>query len=182
MRGAAFAPVRAARERGDGQALAEFALTLGIFLLVVGALIQLGLLVWTMNSINQIARDTARWAATQPTGPCDTAGNRTAVAGRADQLARQWVLMAYRGGTWTTATAFASVPASGVGVSWTDYATNFPTDCPPSDNQTAWFVQVRVNHTVPIFFPGLGIIAPTCGSAGYCISTTTEQRMEPKAP
>jgi hypothetical protein len=169
---------RARRRRG--QALTEFALTFGVFMLVVGAIIQFGLLLWTMNTIHQIARDTARWAATQPSAPCESATNRAAVASRADALAGQWSLMGYPRGTWTSAVDVGSVGPSGVGVSWT--GGTFLNDCPPSDNQTPWFVHIRINHTVPIFFPGLQILAPTCGSNGFCITTTTELRMEPKAP
>jgi hypothetical protein len=177
---------RARRRRG--QALTEFALTLGIFMLVVGSIIQFGLLLWTTNTIHQVARDTARWAATQPKAPCDSPTNRVAVAARADALARQWGLMGYRAGTWTTASDIDAVPAGGVdgsgvgviGVSWT--GGSFVNDCPPSDNQTPWFVHVRINHSVPVFLPGLAILIPTCGSGSFCISTTTEVRMEPKAP
>jgi nitrate reductase NapE component len=169
---------RARRRRG--QALTEFALTFGIFMLVVGAIIQFGLLLWTMNTIHQIARDTARWEATQPSAPCESATNRAAVASRSDTLAGQWSLMGYPRGTWTSAVDVDAVGPSGVGVSWT--GGTFVNDCPPSDNQTPWFVHIRINHTVPIFFPGLQILAPTCGSSGFCITTTTEVRMEPKAP
>jgi hypothetical protein len=169
---------RARRRRG--QALTEFALTLGIFMLVVGSIIQFGLLLWTSNTIHQIARDTARWAATQPKSPCESPTNRAAVAARADTLARQWSLMGYQSGTWITASDIDAVLDSGVGVRWT--GGSFVDDCPPSDNQTPWFVHIRINHTVPIFLPGLQILVPTCGSGSFCISTTTELRMEPKAP
>jgi hypothetical protein len=30
--------------------------------------------------------------------------------------------------------------------------------------------------------PGLQFIAPACASSGFCLSTTTELRMEPKRP
>ena len=177
-----------AASKGRGQALAEFAISFGIFMLVVGAVIQLGLLVWTTNSLHQVARDTARWAATQPSAPCDSAGNRTAIAGKAEALARQWGLMGHQNGTWTNATDFSSMTSNSVGVEWTG-PTTFLTDCPPSDNQTAWFVRVRINHIVPVFIPGVqtilgfvGVLDKTCGASGFCITTTTEQRMEPKAP
>jgi len=179
---------RIRRSMWRGQALAEFAISFGIFMLVVGAIIQLGLLVWTVNSIHEIARDTARWAATQPTAPCDSPANRTTIASRADALARQYGLMGYQTGTWTNATDFTSMGSTSVGVEWSG-PTAFLTDCPPSDNQTAWFVKVRINHAVPIFIPGVhtlmgfvGVLDATCGGTGFCISTTTEQRMEPKVP
>jgi hypothetical protein len=86
--------------------------------------------------------------------------------------------------TWGTATKVDATPPSGVGVDW--YAIDppvavFDTDCPPSDNRIVWAVEVRVNHTVPIFVPGLQLFLPGC-SGGVCISSTTELRMEPKRP
>jgi hypothetical protein len=43
-------------------------------------------------------------------------------------------------------------------------------------------VRIRVNHVIPIFVPGLRLLLPPCpgGSAGFCYSSTTELRMEPK--
>lgn len=169
-----------------GQAAVEFALIVGLFILVVGGVIQFATILWSQNTITQIARDTARWAVTQSTSPCDSAPSRTALAATADQLARQWGLVDYTAGSWTSAVTFASLGSRGVGAEWpippSSTTTYFPTDCPPADNALAWFVQVRVNHSVPIFVPGLQFIAPPCGTPGFCISTTAELRMEPKSP
>ena len=176
---------RMRRPRRQGQALVEFALIAGLFMLVVGGVIQFGAILWSENTIAQIARDTARWAVTQSTSPCNSAASRTAVAATADQLARQWRLLDYTAGSWTSAGPISSLGARGVGVDWPippSSATLFDSDCPPADNALAWFVQVRVNHTVPILIPGLQFIAPACGGPGLCISSTAELRMEPKAP
>jgi hypothetical protein len=179
-------PVRppSAIHRRSGQGLTEFALVIGLFVFFVGALIQLALVLWAVNTVTQVARDTARWAATQSTAPCESTPNRTAVAGRADAIARQLNLFAYRSGTWTTTSTVDATPEEGVGADWPIPASGtilFASDCPPSDNQTAWFVRIRIRHPVPIFLPGLQFVLPPCGS-GYCINSTAEVRMEPKAP
>lgn len=168
--------------RTAGQGLTEFALVFGLFVFVVGALIQFSLLLWSMNTITQVARDTARWAATQSVVPCDS--TRDSVAAKADAIARQLSLFAYRANTWSTGTTVVATPAEGVGADWgpTPPSDLYNTDCPPADNQTAWFVRIRVSHVVPIFLPGLQWVLPPCSSSGFCITSTAEIRMEPKAP
>jgi hypothetical protein len=179
---------RDARRSRSGQALAEFALVGGVFFLLVTAIIQFGLLMWSANTVTQIARDTARWAVTQSTTPCDSTASRNAVGVQADKFARQWKLLGYQAGTWTTAGTIASLTGPGVAADWPIPSVApggpplFNTDCPPSNSSVAWSVRIRVNHPVPIFFPGLQLIAPSCGVPGYCLSSTTEVRMEPKAP
>lgn len=170
---------RAARR---GQALVEFALVIGLFMLVVGGLVQFGIILWSQNAITQVARDTARWAVTQSTSPCDAAVSRTSLAAAADQLARGASLVSYSAGTWSSASSIGSLGAEGVGVDWQSVDSSFSTDCPPSDNATVWTVRVRINHVVPIFLPGLQFIAPACGSPGFCLTSTTQLRMEPKKP
>jgi hypothetical protein len=173
------------RSRGTGQAAVEFALASGLFLLVVGGLIQFGVILWSQNTINQVTRDTARWAVTQSSSPCNSSTMRAAVASTANALADKWSLIDHS--AWPIAPGVSATPPRGVGVDW--YAidppediTIFDSDCPPSDNRVPWAVEVRVNHTVPIFIPGLQFIAPSCGAPGFCISSTTELRMEPKRP
>lgn len=165
-----------------GQALVEFGLVIGLFLFVIGGLIQFGVILWSQNAITQVARDTARWAVTQSISPCDSPATRTALAAAADQLARGTSLVNYPAGTWSTASSIAAVGSEGVGADWQSEDSTFATDCPPSDNTTVWTVRVRVNHVVPIFLPGLEFIAPACGSPGFCLTSSTELRMEPKRP
>ena len=171
------------RHEPAGQGLTEFAIVIGLFLFVVGALIQFSLVLWSINAVTQIARDTARWAATQSI-QCDSTPNRDAVAARADSLARQLSLIGYRANTWTTASTIALMLDEGVGADWPnpDPSRLFASDCPPVDNQDAWFVRVKVNHVVPIFLPALQFVLPPCSSSGFCISSTAEIRMEPRAP
>jgi TadE-like protein len=182
--------IRQRRHRSTGgQALVEFALVIGLFLLVVGGIIQFATILWSQNTVNQIARDTARWAVTQSNSPCDSAAMRTNVATHANQLASQWQLIGPH--AWTTASMIDAVGPSGVGVEWyvdedtlppeVEISEVFPTDCPPSDNRLPWFVRIRISQAVPIFFPGLQFISQGC-APGFCVSSTTELRMEPKRP
>ena len=183
-------PSRYNRARGQGQALSEFALVSVVFFLVIAAVIQFGLILWSTNTVTQVARDTARWAVTQSTPPCNSDSNLSNLAGKAGDIAQQWSLLGYRPGLWPTATeGINTVPAEGVGADWPipsppppGVAKLFNEDCPPADATTPWFVRVRVNHVVPIFFPGLQLLLPSCSSGGYCISSTAQLRMEPKAP
>jgi Flp pilus assembly protein TadG len=164
-----------------GQALVEFALVIGLFMLVVGGLVQFGLILWSQNAINDIARDTARWAVTQSASPCDSSTSRDGVTTTANQLARGASLVNYASGMWSPAPPLSLLGDEGVGVDWQG-DTAFASDCPPSDSTKVWTVRVRVNHVVPIVIPGLQVIAPSCGSPGFCLSSTTELRMEPKKP
>ncbi len=169
------------RSRG-GQALVEFALVIGLFMLIVGGIVQFGIIVWTQNGVTQVARDTARWAVTQSVSPCDSGPSRASVSAAANQLAAGASMVSYSSGMWGPATSIGSLGSEGVGVDWQSSDSPQPSDCPPSDNATVWMVRVRVNHVVPIFIPGLQFFAPPCGGTGFCLTSTTELRMEPKKP
>lgn len=173
-----------------GQALVEFAAVAGLFILVVGAVIQFGVILWSQNTLNQVTRDTARWAVTQSDSPCDSAAMRTKVAATATQLATKWQLIGPL--SWSSASVTSAVGASGVGVDWYVDEDSLPPelipeevfalDCPPSDNRLTWLVRIRISQAVPIFLPGLEfLIAGDCAPS-FCISSTTELRMEPKRP
>jgi len=150
-------------------------------MLVLGAIIQFGLIFWAQNTLTQVVRDTGRWAATQQTSPCNTAGAN--VVTRADQIARTSSLLAYRAGLWSgSGSSYPATPQprEGVEVAWASPDTTlFPSDCPPDTNQAVWFVTVRVNHVVPSFFPAIGVLIPSCASDGCSLTSTAEFRMEP---
>ncbi len=168
------------RTRGRGQALVETALVLPVLLLVIGGIVQVGILFWPQNTLTQVARDTGRWAATQQVSPCANGAN--AVVTQADLIARSSSLLGYGANTWSGAPAAYPAdprPNEGVEVAWSEPSgTLTPDDCPPVDNSTPWFVTIRVNHTVDIFFPGMGFVCG--GTADECyLSSTTQFRMEP---
>lgn len=180
--------VRPRRRRSSGQSLVEFAIVAPLLLAMVGAIIQFGILFWAQNTLTQVVRDTGRWEASQQTKPCNSSAAVTAVAQRADSIARSASLIGYTG-QWTTATTYPTSPrpVEGVEVAWPIPTHDPPlsaNDCPPSSNATAWFVTIRLNHVVPVFFPGLQYLPGlgTCDDAGNCsisISATTTFRMEP---
>ncbi len=124
-----------------GQALTEFALVLPVLVLVIGGIIQFGIIFWGQNSLNQIVRDTGRWAATQTT--C-IQGN-PAVITRANLIASQSSLIGYGG----------SFPASEVHYNTTPGGPPYaaPTPCPPIDKNGEAWVNIKISHDVPIFFP-----------------------------
>jgi hypothetical protein len=170
---------RAARR---GQAMVELALSLGVFMLIIGGIIQFGVILWSQNAVTEVARETARWAVTQSTTPCDSATHRGNVAGAADELARRASLVGYTPALWSSAPSISAMSDEGVGVDWEVPTGLTAADCPPSHNDKEVFVRVRISHAVPIFMPGLQFIAPPCSVPGFCVSSTTELRMEPKAP
>jgi hypothetical protein len=171
-----------ARSARSGQAMVEFALVFGALFLVIGAVIQFGLLLWSQNSLTQIDRDTARWEVTQSTVPCEA--GLAGLASRADSIAKQWGLPGYGSGMWPApiTPGIDTVGSEGISAVWIGPPGLQPSDCPPDDATIEWYVTVRINHVVPIFFPGLQFVAPPCSSSGFCISSTTRLRMEPKAP
>jgi len=169
------------RSSSSGQALVEFGLVIGLFMLVIGGLVQFGIILWSQNAITEISRNTARWAVTQST-TCDTSVLRAAVASKANQLASGASLVSYTSGMWPSAQSLSSTTDEGVLVDWQGDSPFPQSDCPPSDATHVWTIRVRVNHVVPIFIPGLSVFAPPCTSSGFCLSTTTELRMEPKKP
>jgi Flp pilus assembly protein TadG len=150
-------PLRRSRHRSRGQSLAEFALVFPILMLVIGAIIQFGIIFWGQNTLTQIARDTGRWAATQQGCTAGTVAPAVDVLGTAKSIALNSSLIG-DSATWTS-------PAN-VDVSWTG------TPCPPTDNQTVAFVKITINHRVPIFFPWV----PGDGN----LTTFAQFRMEPK--
>ena len=114
------------RQRQRGQSLAEFALVFPVLMLIIGGIIQFGVIFWGQNTLTQIARDTGRWAATQQ--KCDLA-TQAAVIATANSIAQQSSLIGY------TATSLNTV------VAWPAQPPPHDTDpCPPRNNQDVRYV------------------------------------------
>jgi Flp pilus assembly protein TadG len=144
------------RDRTRGQSLAEFALVFPVLMLIIGGTIQFGIIFWGQNTLNQVVRDTGRWAATQQTDCVSGVGKAAGTAAiqlTANSVAAQSALIG---------------PLGPVVVDWTG------APCPPNDNQDEAWVHITVTSTVPIFFP----FVPGSGA----ISSETRFRMEPTAP
>lgn len=175
-----------------GQSLVEFALLLPLLLLLVGGIVQYGILIATSHTLNQVGRDLGRWVATQDATDCADLGTGSPppVAQRAHAIATQTSLMGYAGNPWETnfvSYDYAPLPASppvneGVEVAWEMVSGT----CPPDDSTTASFVTIRLAHRAPVVLPGFGYLPGigTCDAAGcyLAISTTAVFRMEPQAP
>jgi Flp pilus assembly protein TadG len=164
------------RHRSRGQSLAEFAIVFPILMLVLGAIIQFGLIFWAQNTLTQAVRDAGRWAATQQTDPCRTTAT---LAATADQIARQSSLIGYTAGQWTTTyvaytdnTALPATPPSTTGLEAVWSTPDGSPVCPPIDNTQTWFVTVRGASRAPIFFPWI--------PGGGNLWSEAEFRMEPK--
>jgi len=137
------------RERSRGQSLAEFALVFPILMVILGGIIQFGIIFWGQNTLTQIARDTGRWASTQVTCPTVAATVPTANA-----IAAQSSLIGYT--SWGASNV--DVVLSGA-------------PCPVTSNAQVAYVTVTLHHHVPVFFPWI----PGNGD----LSTSAQFRMEP---
>jgi Flp pilus assembly protein TadG len=135
--------------RSRGQSLAEFAIVFPVLMLILGGIIQFGIIFWGQNTLTQIARDTGRWAASQTT--CPTSAN---VAPTANVIAAASSLIGYR----TPADLTVVVGMSG-------------DPCPVADNSKVAYVTINLSHQVPIFFP----FVPGNGN----LTTSAQFRMEP---
>ena len=119
-------PPRDRRTRTRGQSLAEFALVFPVFMLLVMGMIQLGILLWGQNTLNQVVRDTGRYAAT-----------RDCTAGKPESEAKFRDILASAGGPWTSPTVTVTYSA---------------TTC-PVDNTGDVSVNVTASVSAPVFFP-----------------------------
>ncbi len=138
-----------AGRRSRGQSLAEFAIVFPVLMLILGGIIQFGIIFWGQNTLTQVARDTGRWAASQTTCPTDAT-----VTPIANLIAANSSLIGY--------------PASGLGVS---VSMSGPDTCPVANNQKVAYVNIALTHQVPIFFP----FVPGNGN----LATSAQFRMEP---
>lgn len=183
---------RSTHRRSWGQSLVEFALVVPLFIALIGGVIQFGTLFWAQNTLTQVVRDTGRWAVTQQTA-CTTGAvapaTVTNLTTEANSIAGSSSLLGYTAAPpeWgatvysTDAQVQAAPNTEGVAVAWV--GDPGAVSCPPADNTTVWHVTIRINHSIPIFFPGMQYLPGlgTCGASGCSIvlSSTAQFRMEP---
>jgi Flp pilus assembly protein TadG len=159
-------PLRRSRHRSRGQSLAEFAIVFPIFMLVIGGIVQLGILFWGQNSLNQVVRDAGRYAVTEPDCAPFVADVQTKIV----DLSRQM-------GVATITASSVTMPTNGEMVGTPPVAdpvstTSVPgVNCPAKTNVDHVWVRITVKAQVPIFFP----VVP----GGGAISSTALFRMEP---
>jgi hypothetical protein len=128
-------------------------------MLLIGAIVQFGIIFWGQNTLTQVARDTGRWASTQ--NGCST--GTVNVLTTAKSIAASSSLI----GTSSSWTSPANVDTTWSG----DAGAPIPSPCPPSNNQVVAFVTITIHHRVPIFFPWI----PGDGN----LTTVAQFRMEP---
>ena len=128
-------------------------------MLLIGAIVQFGVIFWGQNTLTQIARDTGRWASTQ--NGCDSTSVN--VLATAKSIAASSSLIGPSSG-WTS-------PANVVATWGGDAGGPVPSPCPPASNQQVAFVTITIHHQVPIFFPWI----PGDGN----LTTVAQFRMEP---
>ena len=147
-----------------GQALVEFAIVLPLLVLLVLGIMQFGLLFWGQITLTQVARDTGRWAATQPACAQGSGAGQADVIGEAREIAAQSNLYGYGG---------PSDPDFTVTPTWSG-----GTPCPPENNGSVEWVYIDMTYTVDIFLPFIAeTCTPTCRST---LSTDVQFRMEPE--
>lgn len=156
--------LRISRQHRRGQTLAEFAIVFPVFMLLLGGMIQLGLIFWGSNTLNQVVRDAGRYSATlQSCSPglvTDAATPKGRVAALSSASAGAWRLDP------------ASINVSYYTTSLTTGSAVTPTVCPPDNNATVTWVHIDASSDVFVFFP----LIPGNGR----ISSSVDFRMEPK--
>jgi Flp pilus assembly protein TadG len=132
-----------------------------VLMVILGGIIQFGIIFWGQNTLNQVVRDTGRWAATQP--DCNPATAEAPIEATANAIATKSSLIGYTAG---------GISAAEVTVAWRTEPSTGVEPCPPLDNQDEAWVSITIEHQVPIFFP----LLPGNG----LISSNAEFRMEPE--
>jgi Flp pilus assembly protein TadG len=154
------------KRRPRGQSLAEFAIVFPILMLVVGGVIQFGVIFWGQNSLNQTVRDAGRYAVTEP--DCSAASV-------ADVRAKISSIASSMGVARITGTPAVTMPTNGEIIGGTAdpvSSTSVPgLNCPAKTNVDHVWLRIKVDAQVPIFFP----FVPGSGA----ISSTALFRMEP---
>lgn len=135
-----------------GQSLVEFAVVFPVFMLILGGVIQFGIIFWGQNTLNQIVRDAARYGATVP----DCIAH--------DIVPKTQAIAASSAFVGTLGTVTVVLPDAG----------SDPGVCPPATNTRAVWARIDAAAQVPIFFPWL----PGSGN----ISSSARFRMEPQTP
>jgi Flp pilus assembly protein TadG len=143
------------RRRRRGQSLVEFAIVFPVFMLVVGGIIQFGIIFWGQNTLNQIVRDAGRYAVTER--DCSST-SQTDVLAKIDAI--------------TSTSSFAGTITGKTLVMPTTTAPDPASDpCPALSNAKQVWLRITVTGRVPVFFPAI----PGNGN----LSSTAVFRMEP---
>lgn len=146
---------RPRRSRSRGQSLAEFAIVFPIFMLIVGGIVQFGIIFWGQNTLNQIVRDSGRYAVTE---------RDCLPASRADVAAKVAIVA-------SNASFAGTIGAITVVMPTTTAPDPISDPCPATSNAQEVWLRITVQAQVPVFFPAI----PGNGN----ITSTAVFRMEP---
>lgn len=155
------------KRRTRGQSLAEFALVFPILMLLVGGVIQFGVIFWGQNTLNQVVRDAGRYAVTET----------NCLPGNVNDVKAKIVQLASSMGAATLTTSVVTMPTNGEVIGGTadpisdNNGVTQPNFCPAVSNKDHVWLRITVDAQVPIFFP----FVPGSGA----ISSTAIFRMEP---
>ena len=139
-------------------------------MLILGGVVQFGIIFWGQNSLNQVVRDAGRYAVTEqgclPPNETDVDAKITALSSvlGVARLGATDIVMPTNG---------EPVGAGNDPIS-DDNGTPTPNFCPPNDNKDHVWIRITINAQVPIFFP----FVPGNGN----ISSSALFRMEPINP
>ena len=158
------------RRRSRGQALAEFAIVVPVFMLIVGGIIQFGIIFWGQNTLNQIVRDAGRYGVTE--ADCQAANN-TDILNQITSLASGSSIATITSKSVTLPTDGEMINGQADPVS-DDNGVVTSGFCPAESNADHVWLRITVVAKVPVFFP----IVPGNGT----ISSTALFRMEPVTP
>jgi Flp pilus assembly protein TadG len=136
-------------------------------MLVVGGIIQFGVILWGQNSLNQVVRDAGRYAVTEV--DC-SAGSIADVTAKVTSLASSMGVARLTGTTVTMPTNGEVVGGTADPVS-DNAGTVQPNFCPAATNADHVWLRITVTAQVPIFF----VFVPGNGALG----STALFRMEP---
>jgi len=137
-----------------GQSLVEFAVVFPVFMLMLGGVIQFGIIFWGQNTLNQIVRDAGRYGATVP--DCSPSS-------KADIVTRTQEIAGASSFVGTLGTVTVELPTA-----------DTLDPCPPASNLKVVWLKVTTDAQVPTFFPWV----PGNGN----ISSSARFRMEPQTP
>jgi Flp pilus assembly protein TadG len=148
---------RADRPCSQGQSLVEFALVFPIFMLVLGGVIQFGMIFWGQNSLNQVVRDLGRYAVTD-TGSCATVTSD--IVAQAPTVAAGVVA-----GTFALAASDVTIDSSG--------KVSAPANtCPPNKATDYVWISITGHLQVPIFFPFIPVNGGLTSTATFRMEAT----------
>lgn len=138
-----------------GQGLAEFAIVFPVLMIIIGGIIQFGIIFWGQNTLNQLVRDAGRYAVT--VSDCSSASQADIVA-KIDAVAAN--------------TNFAGrITGRSVVLPTTTAPDPVSDPCPATSNAKQVWLRITVQAQVPTFFP----LLPGNGN----LSSSAVFRMEP---